>query len=152
MEAPVPWSSPKQQANYPCLEPNQFSPFQSTPSILLRIHFYIIHPSTSRSSNWSLSFRFLNLQTIFIFSSPLQHKQTDSPNYSAWLDPPNNFQKHFKLINICLYFSKNKMVFCLFTESLSYIAVILSSVFRDEPKFCIRIATTNIAVRIYSSS
>jgi hypothetical protein len=77
----------------------------------------------------------------------------DSPHYSAWLDPPNNFKKHSKLINICLYFSKNKTLFCLFVygESQLYSAVIVSSVFRDERKFCIRMATTIIAVRIYSS-
>jgi len=49
-------------------------------------------------------------------------------------------------------FSKNKIFFCLFTESLSYIAVIFSSGFRDEPKFYIHITTTIIAVRIYDYS
>jgi hypothetical protein len=36
---------------------SQFDPFPTIPSYLSKIHFNIVHPPTSSSSQWSLSFR-----------------------------------------------------------------------------------------------
>jgi len=122
----------------------------STPSILLRIRFYIFHPSTNSSFNWSLYVRFLNRHTIFIFSSPIWLTWTVHISQLG-LILQIVFKNLLNGINVCLYFSKNKTFFCLFKASLSYIAVIVNSVFRDVPRFCTRIATTIIAVTTYSS-
>jgi hypothetical protein len=51
---------------------SQIDPIHTIPSYLSKIHFYIVHPSTSWSSQWSLSFWlshqllfFLNIYTLY---------------------------------------------------------------------------------------
>jgi hypothetical protein len=58
------------------------------PHYFPKIHSNIIIPSTSRSSNWSLPFRFPNQN--FIYISHLSHVCYMPYPYNPWCDHPNN--------------------------------------------------------------
>jgi hypothetical protein len=54
--------------------------------LLLNVHFNIILPSKSRSSNWALSFRFLHQITVRICPPP-HRSAVQNPWTRAFLDP-----------------------------------------------------------------
>jgi len=46
---------------------NQMNPPHTSPTYFFKIHFNIIHPSMSNSSNWYLPFRLSDQNFVYIF-------------------------------------------------------------------------------------
>ena len=79
-------SLPHSQASGTCLYPG---PAQSNPHThLLEILPNIIHPSTPRSPQWSLSLRFPHQDPIHPLSSPMRHMP--NPSHSSRFYHPHN--------------------------------------------------------------
>jgi len=68
--------------------PSQLHPFHNSPYYFSKSHSHIIFPSTPRSTEWSLPFRFTDQNFVRIYN--LSHAATRPANLPPQIDHPNN--------------------------------------------------------------
>ena len=86
----------------PVLILSHFDPVQASTSHFLKIHFNIILPSTSGSSNWPLSLRIPHQNPVYTSTLP-PYALHAHPSHSYRFDHPNNIGWNILYFNINTY-------------------------------------------------
>jgi len=97
---------------------------QASQSRFLEIHFNIIHPSTPRSSKWSLYFTFPHQNQVYV--SPLHHTRymSHSSRCSRFYNPQTTFGEQCRTLSSSL---------CSFLHRPSYAQILSSTPYSQTP-------------------
>jgi len=85
---------------------SQMNPAHTILRYFYKIHSNITLPSTPRSSEWALPFRFFDQNCVYIFTS-FTH-----PSYLPWFCTPNN------IFNRCVIYHRCRITFAMESKSI----------------------------------